>query len=327
MPSNLELFLAQQKKQTSIDHLKSSIEEDAGGYTDFLEGRRWKPSFVKEAGSVEFIIRFLPSSELSEEAKHIQVHYNHTFKKNGQWIIETCPTTIKKPCPICEDNKKRYAAASERERKTSTDLKSRTRNTKYFANVLVVSDSINKENNGKVFVYEMPKTIFKYIEGAIKPQFASDEPFNPFNIFDGKNLHIRATYDTKKGQWGYDNTFWGSPSDVTKHTDLTVEEIFEQLYDISKIIEDKGVLSYEELDEKLRMLDGAPPKSDSTARSYNPNTTMGKNLKPNLIEEDEDDLPVLGDSEDDVDLMSEIDGMLKARKQSSEDVDFDDIPY
>lgn len=324
MPSKLEMFLAQQKTGSSAQQLKAAIEEDTSSYSDFLGDKRWQPKFVKEDGSVEYVIRFLPSSDVSDGAKPYHVHHNHAFKENGQWFIETCPTSIDMPCPVCEDNRRRYALASEHERKTSLQLKARNRKTKYFANVLVVSDSQNPSNDGKIFVYEMPKTIFNYIQDAVKPKFKSEEPFDPFNLFTGKNLHIRATYDSNKKQWGYDKTFWKAVSPVTDHTDMELEEIFENLYNITDIIKDKGVLEYDDMKKKLELFDGTLPGNESRTTHSNPNVTMAKSLQPTLMEDDE--IPTMTKSPEDIDLMSEIDGMIEKRKSSSSK-SVEEIPF
>lgn len=291
--NRLEAFLNAQKKDT-IANLKKVIDEQKGGYRDFLGDRRWKPEFPEKSGSVEFVLRFLPGPD-PNDLEPYQVVHRHTFKHNGNTFDAICRTTLKgeSNCPLCNENTKLYNNATKIQRE-SPDLKKRYRNTRYYSNVLVVKDSLHPENNGKVFVYEMPKTVFGFIQSAVEPKFESDKPFDPFNVFDGKNLHVKC--EKKGGYWKYDATqFVSESTPVTDHTDLEIADIFEQLYDIHTIPDQLGIMSVEDFQEYMTSFFG---RSKVEETFTNPNTTMASKMsstvkavpepEASLVEEEDD---------------------------------------
>lgn len=299
---DLTAFLAAQKKDT-LEKLKEEIS--TGGYVDFLDGRRWKPTFPKD-GSVEYIIRFLPSS--NQDAPDFQELFKHYIEHNGNKLYITCPTTLGKShkCPVCESNKAIWDSDEETAR-------NRKRQKTYFANVFIVADPVNPENNGKIFVYEMPLIVKRMIDDCVTPpkeksKYALDgeaRQFDPFNIFTGANLHLKMA--KVGGYWKYDKTYWKPNSELTSHTDMTLEEVFANLYDISTILKQQEIKSYEEISEDFNRVLGATPNKNTLKMSepstqVKTTTTRPKVSQPTVT-------PVYDDSEDDI--MSEIDSLLQ----------------
>jgi len=71
----------------------------------------------------------------------------------------------------------------------------RTRKAKHYflANVLIVSDLINKENNGKVFILKFGEKIFNKLKKKITPDFEIEDKMNPFSIDAGADFILKGT--------------------------------------------------------------------------------------------------------------------------------------
>lgn len=296
---SLESFLKTQKSST-IDGLRKAIENEK--YTasnDFLGEKRWTPEFPKKSGAVEYVLRFLPCK--TGVSPRVPVYY-HNFDGENYYVNEVCPTTVGEQCPICDYNRSIWNTDQQRAREQG-------RRKKYFSNILVIKDPIHPENEGKVFVYEMPMTIMeKHIDKKVNPDFESEEAFDPFNLFSGANFHMRAYKDG--GYWKYDRSSFAPQSQLTDNTDMTIEEVFEQLYDISSIATKLDIKSSDVLTDKLKRtlgLGGSSNKTkvsgEKTLVSPNPNK-----LTLDSEEEEEESPPWNAGSEDSI--LSDIDSIL-----------------
>lgn len=272
---SLEQFLAAQQSNNTVNELKTALEADVQEYKDFLGDKRWKPSFPNSSGSVDYIIRFLPSKS-GNPKESLFTSYKHSFKGDtDQYLIENCPTTIGKECPVCADNKRQWNQDNDK-------IRPRSRKNTFYANVLVIKDPINPENEGKVLVYEMPKTIKAFIDSAVNPEFDSDVAFDPFNIFTGANFHIKAV---KNVYWKYDRSCFMSQSSVFDHTQMKPEELLAELYDIASIGTVMPFKNKEELQKRLDIVDGKDSNYTPTTSnvSMNPNRIDTNNISTNQI--------------------------------------------
>ena len=83
---------------------------------------------------------------------------------------------------------------------------SRKRKLKYYSNIYVVSDPLNPENEGKVFVYQFGPKIFEKITDAMKPKFADIQPIDPTDLWKGANFHLRINIRSGTKFWEYENS-------------------------------------------------------------------------------------------------------------------------
>ena len=160
------------------DGLKS---QNQGAKKDFGDGgpALYKPARV--GGKYKGLIRFLPSPDTGLP---IATHSKHWFKgKTGKYVVEPCSYGIaKRKCPICAANQKfwdkegdHYSPKMGRDRKSSKD---------FFANILVVKDNNTPANEGKVFLYRFPETIYKKIMQKVAPPKEEADFIKPVMIFD-----------------------------------------------------------------------------------------------------------------------------------------------
>ncbi|HCX21718.1 MAG TPA: single-stranded DNA-binding protein, partial [Cytophagales bacterium] len=165
------------KKSSGIN--KSLLEElnkiSSGSTKSYQDDRFWKPERDK-ADNGFAIVRFLPAVD-GEDVPFVRI-FNHGFKGVGGWMIENCPTTIGLTCPVCEANSELWNSGVESDKDIA---RNRKRKLQYIANIMVVSDPKNPQNEGKVFLYKFGKKIFDKVNESMNPEFEDEEAINPFD--------------------------------------------------------------------------------------------------------------------------------------------------
>ena len=144
--------LKKQSKAGSLtERLMKKVEklnEKGGSNTD---ERLWKPA-VDKAGNGFAIIRFLPA-HANAELPWTQV-WSHAFQGPGGWYIENSLTTLGKDDPVGQLNRTLWNSGKESDKDIARKQK---RKLSYYANVYVVKDSSNPENEGQVKLYKFGK--------------------------------------------------------------------------------------------------------------------------------------------------------------------------
>jgi len=226
------------QSRTASEAVESIVKK-----ASYEDNRFWKLTIPKD-GEAEAIIRFLPSKDV---APFIKV-YNHVFNNKGQWFIENCPSTIEKDCPVCEYAKEVY---DENDKETTKFY----RKQQFIANVYIVKDKSNPENDGKVFLFKFGKQIAETINNAIKDV---DEPKAPFVPWNGHNFKLQSY---KKGEHiSFEmSKFMGSASPIfgdkikvdTDAFDDKLEKIFEQIVDLNEFLDPTKFKNEEDLTTRL----------------------------------------------------------------------------
>ena len=209
----------------------------------------WKAETDK-AGNGFAVIRFLPG-KTDEEVPFVKM-YDHGFQgPAGKWFIEKCPTTIGHECPVCQANGPLWNSGRESDKEI---VRKRKRRVSYIANVLVVSDPKNPDNEGKVFLFKFGKKIFDKIKDAISPppEFPDEQPMNPFDAAEGSNFKLKIR--KVEGYANFDKSEFEKPSEVEN-----LETVLTQLNDLQKFIDPKSYKSFDELQSKFKQVVGAAP--------------------------------------------------------------------
>lgn len=243
---------------SNLAKLTEKLETLNKGNSTQKDERIFKPGFDKKEGKGYAVVRFLPSKSSDP---FVRV-FNHAFNGAGGWYIENSRSTIGEDDPVGISNtlywKKGEAEGNESFKNVA---RKRKRNTKYFANVLVIKDTINPENNGKVMIYEFGGQVFKLIEAAAKPEFEDEQPIDPFDMWTGADFKIkivgREIPDSRTGQKtlvpNYENSEFASPSELFDGDDTKKEELFGQTHDLSEFLK---VKSFDELAERFKKVTG-----------------------------------------------------------------------
>lgn len=280
------------KSRGNFDSLMKEVEKlDAPQGKDDLNV--WKPT-VDQAGNGYAIIRFLPAPQ-GEDMPWVQI-WNHGFQgPSGKWYIENSLTTLKQADPVSELNSELWNSGLESNKEVARKQKRRL---SYYSNILVVEDSGNPANNGKVFLYKFGKKIFDKIKDVMQPEFADETPMNPFDFWDGANFKLKIR--KVEGYQNYDKSEFASPSPIANNDDA-IEVIWKNQHSLAAIVAPSNFKSYDELKKKLDFVLGNSAKVGSAenisrvtgdaADDYfmDKVTKMASTKAPVIEEEDEDE--------------------------------------
>jgi hypothetical protein len=285
--------------RSSATSLLKKIQEGAKKPT-FNNGpdqRFWKPT-VDAAGNAFAVIRFLPSK--TEDSLPFVKTYSHGFQHNGKWFIEECPTTIGKECPVCQANSALWNSGFEADKEVA---RQRKRRLKYIANILVIKDPKNPENDGKVKLFSFGQKIFDKLQAVMNPPAEyGDEPRDPFSFFDG----CQVKYKQKKvaGYPNMDDTMVEAAGDLFDGDEDKLMGVLESMVDLNEFLEESKFKSGDELQKRLNKVLGeaAPAHHDeeeveqvakATGSEYGASSKMDalrkKAAKP--VEEEEVEAP------------------------------------
>jgi hypothetical protein len=125
------------------------------------------------------------------------------------------------------------------------------RKLQYFANIYVVEDSANPENEGKVMLYRFGKKIFDKCMEAMQPAFKDETAVNPFDFWEGANFKLKLRM--VEGYWNYDKSEFSAPSPLFDDDDK-LEEVWKKQYPLSEFTAETNFKSYDELKKRMDMV-------------------------------------------------------------------------
>ena len=237
---------------SSIDKLVKAAEAVSAPKTEsnsYDDDRFWKPTRDK-AGNGFAVIRFLPAQE-GEDLPWVR-YWDHGFKgPTGLWYIENSLTSIGQQDPVSEMNSVLWNSGRDEDKATARERKRRLH---YVSNVLVVSDPSNPENEGKVFLYKFGKKIFDKIMDVMQPQFADEEPVNPYDFWEGADFKLKIR--KVEGWINYDKSEFSSPTNLFEGDEERLEEVYNKLYSLQDFVKPENYKSYDELKVKLNRVLG-----------------------------------------------------------------------
>lgn len=236
------------KRRTSDFSKLTKALESSNGSNEGAEGF-WKLERDK-AGNASATIRFLSAyagedAGPADELPWVTIH-QHAFQgPTGKWYIENCLTTIGKEDPVMDMNRVLWKGTDA----DKNQARNQKRKTSMIAQILVVSDPKNPDNNGKVFFFKFGKKILEKIMDAAKPTFEDEKPVNVFDYWEGANFKLKIKTVDKFPN--YDSSTFDTPSAIAD-TDEEILEIVKQQKSLQKFIDPSQFKSYEELDKKLK---------------------------------------------------------------------------
>ena len=234
--------LKKQSRSGSLtERLMKKVEKlnEKGNNTD---ERLWKPA-VDKAGNGYAVIRFLPA-HANCELPWTQV-WSHAFQGPGGWYIENSLTTLGKDDPVGELNRSLWNSGRESDKDIARKQK---RKLSYYANVYIVKDSANPENEGEVKLYKFGKKIFDKLTAAMQPEFDDEEAINPFDFWKGANFKLKIKQVA--GFWNYDSSEFAT-SGALLDDDAELEKIYDKIYDLSEFTAPDQFKTYEQLKSRL----------------------------------------------------------------------------
>jgi hypothetical protein len=241
-------FANLKRNRSSLDKLTKAIEattqsSEAGSKDDT---RFWQPN-VDKAGNGMAVIRFLPAPAVDGDDALPWVRvFHHGFQGPGGWLIDNCLTTLNEKCPVCEHNSTLWNSGIEANKDIARKQK---RKLSYIANILVVSDPSNPENEGQVKLFKFGKKIFDKITEAMNPEFADETPVNPFDMWEGANFKLKIR--NVEGYRNYDKSEFADKSALLDGDDGKLEDLWKSEFTLKEFTEKKHFKSYEQLKTRL----------------------------------------------------------------------------
>jgi hypothetical protein len=293
------------KKQSSLGSLTQKLvkEVEKMNNTSGGDDRLWKPEMDK-TGNGYAVIRFLPAPD-GEELPWAKM-YSHAFQGPGGWYIENSLTTLGQKDPVSEHNRELWNSGLDSDKDT---VRKQKRKLSYYANIYVVQDKANPQNEGKVFLYKFGKKIFDKIMEAMQPEFEDEEAINPFDFWAGANFKLKL----KKvaGYWNYDSSEFDRPGPLLDDDDA-LEALWNKQYSLTALTAADQFKSYEQLETRLKMVLGqksAPARYDEeTADEDNDRGSFA----PNFSSRESNPIPQ--------DLKNELNSLSEGRDFNSQDI-------
>ena len=237
-------------RSSSLDKLVSGttkINAPAEGSSE--DTRFWKPS-VDKAGNGYAVIRFLPEPK-GEDLPWVRV-FSHGFQgPAGKWYIENSLTTFNEKDPVSEYNSTLWNNGTEAGKEQARKQKRRLN---YIANIYVVKDPANPENEGQVKLYKFGKKIFDKLNEKMNPEFEDETATNPFDFWEGADLKLKIR--NVEGYRNYDKSEFAEVSPLLDGDDTKLETVYDSLFSLQEFLDRKHFKTYAELQAKLDMVLG-----------------------------------------------------------------------
>lgn len=286
-------FANLKRNRSSFDKLTKAIEASTQSSENSKDDKRfWQPS-VDKAGNGMAIIRFLPAPSVDGDDALPWVRiFHHGFQGPGGWLIDNCLTTVNEKCPVCEHNSTLWNSGIEANKDIARKQK---RKLSYIANVYIVSDPSNPDNEGQIKLFKFGKKIFDKITEAMNPEFADETPVNPFDLWEGANFKLKIR--NVEGYRNYDKSEFADKSALLDGDDDKLEELWKSEFSLKDFTDKKHFKPYEQLKgrlDKVLGFEGTPALKSKAAETTS------------LIDEDVSTFDTSGTVDDDLDYFREL---------------------
>lgn len=259
--------------------LRSKVEKEKSN-TSYNDPRIWSCARNK-AGQGQAVIRFLEPTD-ADIKFHVEQYgldanevpfyigkHEHGFKgPNGKWFIENCPTSAPHledgKCPVCEANGEIVDGfggweAVDDNHPGKKLVRNRKRKEQFYANVLIIEDKANPENEGKVKIFKYGKAIQDMIMSQLIPEFEDEEDCDVSDYWEGRNFKLKIV--KKDGYTNYDKSSWGDVGPVSDDDD-EIDEILKKQHVLSEFVAEDKYKSYEELEKAFAKTQGTNTRTE-----------------------------------------------------------------
>lgn len=243
-----------------FEEVRSSI--NSADTTDAI----WKEKLKFEAGK-DYVVRLIPFVKEGREGfrKSLYHYIRYSWQDPaGKWVNVISPCTWNEQCPIADYSKRVKFKGSKAEQDEMKERLSYREGA--YANVYVIKDPTNPENEGKVKILDMGKKLYDIIKSALDGELDKSwteqarkySPDKSIEINVGKKVYdltpegVNLTIHVRKNQFGlnsYDTSeFTLSDTDLGK-TDSELQEIYQACHDLSQI---EPTRNFDELSELFK---------------------------------------------------------------------------
>ena len=236
----------------NFDAMKEAVGVDpfAEKSNRYAKDERFYTLAKDKNGSGAALIRFLPDSERGMIQKLFKI--NTTIIKNGKkrFVSEFSPSSIGQPCPFQEQWQALWNAGDKE------GAKQFGRGIKYVANIKVIKDPANPQNEGKIFLYEMSGAMKDKIQNAVDPseqdRALGAQPKELFNPLQGNSFRLVAKRGAN-GQINYDSSeVINEVTSIYDSVEAALEDIKSNSHKLSDLLKPESFMTYEQLQDKMR---------------------------------------------------------------------------
>ena len=241
-----------------------------------------------------YTLRLLPfAKDPSKTFYHYMQHGWNSFA-TGQYVSAVSPQTTGDRDPIAEIRYKFYRG-NDSEKAIASKI---TRSEKWLANVYVVNDPVNPDNNGKVMILRYGKQLHKIIASAIDGEDAADLGPRIFDLGpDGCNFKVIVE---KQGDFPtYVSSKFTFPSAIEGLGEDKFESIYNGVHDLEstftiksyddlKSMVDEHILVKEDVSEDPVAIPTPPVSTSVPTPEVTVETPVATTTESKPAEEDED---------------------------------------
>lgn len=179
-----------------------------------------------------YVVRLIPNME--NPTNTFMRYYMHGWlsAENGQYISSGCPTTYEEECPICKEYFKLYNKGTDEAKDLAKHVKRKVR---LYANVFVVDDPTNPENNNTVKILSYGQQLETIIDAAWSGDDKDEVGARMFD-FSENGCNFRIKVEKNPGGFPvYTSSKFLNPSKLP----VTLSEIVPQIHDLAALVKIK----------------------------------------------------------------------------------------
>lgn len=212
----------------------------------------WKEKLKFEAGK-DYVVRLIPFVKEGRDGfKKSLYHYiRYSWQDpTGKWVNVISPRTWGQQCPVSDYSRRVKFQGSKAEQDEMKERLSYREGA--YANVYVIKDPTNPENEGKVKILDMGKKLYDIIKSALDGELDKSwteqarkySPDKTIEVNVGKKVYdlspdgVNLTIHVRKNQFGlnsYDTSeFTLSDTDLSK-SQAELQELYDACHDLSQI--------------------------------------------------------------------------------------------
>ena len=162
-------------------------------------------------------------------------------------------TTVGQKDPVSEHNRELWNSGNETDKDV---VRKQKRKLSYYANIYVVKDPTNPQNEGGVFLYKFGKKIFDKVMAAMQPEFEDEDAINPFDFWQGANFKLKIR--KVDGYWNYDKSEFDAVAPLIED-DEALEALWKKEYSLTALTASDQFKAYSDLEKRLKYVLGQKP--------------------------------------------------------------------
>ena len=243
----------------NFDDLKKQMDSfDFNGVAKELKEKEGKTSFndprffkakKDSSGNISCVIRFLPQKDF-KKSPYIEIK-EHFVKDFGKIFVDSCPNMVQADsCKCCQDVGDfwdEYNIAKESYGKDSKECKSILKKinnykqmTRTVTNIQVIRNEIEPDTVGKVFLYNVPKSIMDKYKAKLMPEDDYDEPVIVYHPLKGREFKLSAVTEASEAFTGlkYDKSeFYDKDKPISENKEELMR-VLNECYDLDEYMKE-----------------------------------------------------------------------------------------